>query len=77
MKEILRLQSVKKYFPLKGRNFLKAVDDVSFSVEESQVFGLVGESGCGKSTVARLSLKLMEPTEGKIFFDNIDVVNAR
>lgn len=77
MREMLRLQSVKKYFPLKGRNFLKAVDDISFSVKESQVFGLVGESGCGKSTVARLSLKLMEPTEGRIFFDDIDVVNAR
>ncbi len=77
MKDILRLQSVKKYFPFKGKNFLRAVDDISFSVKESQVFGLVGESGCGKSTVAKLILKLIEPTEGEIFFDNIDVTKAR
>ena len=77
MKELLRLQSVKKYFPVKEKNFLRAVDDISFSVKKSQVFGLVGESGCGKSTVARLILKLMTPTEGRIFFDDIDVVSAK
>jgi len=77
MKELLKLQGVKKYFKVKGRNFLKAVDGVSFSVREAEVFGLVGESGCGKSTLARLILRLMEPTEGSIFFDNIDVLNAR
>jgi len=75
--EILRLQSVKKYFPYRGRNFLKAVDDISFSVKKSEVFGLVGESGCGKSTVAKLILKLITPTDGRIFFEDIDVVNAR
>jgi oligopeptide/dipeptide ABC transporter ATP-binding protein len=77
MKELLKLQSVKKYFPLKSSKVLKAVDDVSFSVNESQVFGLVGESGCGKSTVAKLILNLIEPTEGRIFFDNIDIVKSR
>lgn len=77
MKELLKLQSVKKYFKVKGGNFLKAVDDVSFSVGEAEVFGLVGESGCGKSTLARLILRLIEPTDGKIFFDNIDVENVR
>jgi oligopeptide/dipeptide ABC transporter ATP-binding protein len=75
--ELLRLQNVKKYFPIKGRNVLKAVDDVSFSVGEAEVFGLVGESGCGKSTLAKLILKLIEPTEGRIFFDGQDVMRAR
>ncbi|MEK6527372.1 MAG: ATP-binding cassette domain-containing protein, partial [Nitrospirota bacterium] len=77
MKELLKLESVKKYFPLKRGMFLKAVDDISFSVKESQVFGLVGESGCGKSTVAKLILNLIEPTGGRILFDNIDVVKSR
>jgi len=76
MKEILRLESVKKYFLTKGGNILKAVDNVSFSVIEGQVFGVVGESGCGKSTLARLILRLILPTEGKIFFDGADVVEA-
>jgi oligopeptide transport system ATP-binding protein len=77
MKELLRVQGVKKYFPAKGRRFLKAVDDVSFSVSHREVFGLVGESGCGKSTLARLILRLMEPTEGEIFFDGMNVTTAR
>ncbi|MBI5196675.1 MAG: ATP-binding cassette domain-containing protein [Nitrospirae bacterium] len=75
--EILKLQNVKKHFPLKGGNILKAVDDVSFSVKEGQVFGLVGESGCGKSTLAKLILRLLMPDRGKIFFDDMDVVEAR
>jgi len=77
MRELLRLEGVKKYFPVKGNNYLKAVDGVSFSVSESEVFGLVGESGCGKSTLARLILKLIEPTEGEIIFDGLNVLKAR
>jgi oligopeptide/dipeptide ABC transporter ATP-binding protein len=77
MKELLTVRNVKKYFPVKGKNFLKAVDDVSFTVGQAEVFGLVGESGCGKSTLARLILKLMEPTEGEIYFDGMNVVKAR
>jgi len=77
MKELLRVESVRKYFPAKGGNLLRAVDDVSFSVKEGLVFGLVGESGCGKSTLARLILRLILPTGGKIFFDGLDVVEAR
>jgi len=76
MREILRVESVRKYFPAKGGRLLRAVDDVSFSVKEGQVFGLVGESGCGKSTLARLILRLILPTGGKIFFDDLDVVEA-
>jgi oligopeptide/dipeptide ABC transporter ATP-binding protein len=77
MKDILRLESLKKHFSLKGGNILRAVDDVSFSVKEGQVFGLVGESGCGKSTLAKLILRLLLPDGGKIFFDDMDVVEAR
>jgi len=76
MKELLKVSNVKKYFPVKGRKFLKAVDDVSFTVGHGEVFGLVGESGCGKSTLAKLILKLIEPTEGKIYFDGVNVVKA-
>lgn len=76
MRPLLELQSVKKYFKVK-KGILKAVDGVSLSVNDSQVFGLVGESGCGKSTLARLILRLLEPTEGRIFFNNIDLINAK
>ncbi|MBI5049678.1 MAG: ATP-binding cassette domain-containing protein [Nitrospirae bacterium] len=76
-KNILRIESLKKYFHIRGGNFLRAVDDVSFSVKEGQIFGLVGESGCGKSTLAKLILRLIMPTEGRVFFDGLDVVNAR
>lgn len=77
MKELLRVVDLKKYFPSKSGRLVKAVDGVSFSVNESEVFALVGESGCGKSTVARLILRLMMPTEGRIYFDNIDVLKAK
>ncbi len=50
------------------RDFVKAVDDVSFSIQRGEVFGLAGESGCGKTTVGMLFVRLLEPTTGKIFF---------
>lgn len=76
--EILKVESLKKYFDVKARfgmthRTLKAVDDISFSIKENSVFSLVGESGCGKSTVARLILKLIPPTSGKIFFKEKDL----
>lgn len=76
---ILKVDSIKKYFPLKGGGFrkphkwLKAVDNVSFEVKKDGVFAIVGESGCGKSTIARLVLKLLPLTEGKIYFKGEDV----
>jgi len=69
----LTVDSVKKYFPVKGSflttgKLLKAVDGISFEVCKDHVFAIVGESGCGKSTVARMILKLLRPTEGSILF---------
>jgi peptide/nickel transport system ATP-binding protein len=57
----------------KPRSYLKAVDDVSFEIERGQTFALVGESGCGKSTVARLAVKLYRPTRGTVEFDGTDI----
>jgi len=75
--ELLRLENVKKYFPVKDRQFLRAVDDVSFAVHEAEVFGLVGESGCGKSTLGKLILKLIDTTAGRIIFEGVDITKAR
>lgn len=80
--DLLEVSNLKKYFPiLKGvfsrsRDWLKAVDDISFSIGINETFGMVGESGCGKSTTAKVILRLIEPTEGKIFFENKDITNT-
>ncbi|MDI6800840.1 MAG: ATP-binding cassette domain-containing protein [Thermodesulfovibrionales bacterium] len=71
--ELLIVDSIKKYFPLRTglgqpKQWLKAVDGVSFAVKRNKVFAIVGESGCGKSTVARMILKLLTPTDGNIYF---------
>jgi oligopeptide/dipeptide ABC transporter ATP-binding protein len=77
---VLRVQNLKKYFPIRRGFFqkiagwVKAVDDVSFEIEEGKTLGLVGESGCGKTTVARLILKLLEPDQGKIIFRGTNIV---
>ena len=62
---ILEVRHLKKYFPTK-RGLLHAVDDVNFSIKKGTTMGLVGESGCGKSTVGRLILRLTEATDGLI-----------
>ena len=79
--ELLSVKALKKYFPVKKspeqlgseQLWLKAVDGIDFSIEKDKVFALVGESGCGKSTVARLVLKLMKPTGGEILFEGRDI----
>ena len=72
MSELLQVKHLKQYFPVRTGLFrtrpLKAVDDVSFTVEKGETLGLVGESGCGKTTVGRSILRLYEPTAGQILF---------
>lgn len=76
---LLEVKNLKKYFPVKkaifgkGESFVKAVDDVSFSINRGETLGLVGESGCGKTTTGRTIIKLYEPTAGSIIFDGKDI----
>jgi len=73
MNELIRVEHLKKYFPAGGGRFVKAVDDISFSVPEGSTVGLVGESGCGKSTTGRLILNLITPTSGEVHFDGQNI----
>jgi peptide/nickel transport system ATP-binding protein len=72
---LLRVENLKKYFPIRGGLLnqtvatVQAVDDISFSVRKGETLGIVGESGCGKSTTARLLMRLIEPDAGSIVFD--------
>lgn len=78
---LLKVERLKKYFPIKGGVFgkrigeVKAVDDISFIVKKGETLGLVGESGCGKSTTGRMLMRLLEPTEGQIYFDGKDLTS--
>ncbi len=78
-KELLRVTNLKKYYPIKGGflgqtvNHVKAVDDISFAVNEGETVSIVGESGCGKSTAGRTILRLEEPTAGTVYFDGVDL----
>ncbi len=75
---LLRVQNLKKHFPVgsgflsRNKAMLKAVDGINFEIETGKTYGLVGESGCGKSTTAKLILHLEEPTEGTFFFEGQD-----
>ncbi|UOE76836.1 ABC transporter ATP-binding protein [Parageobacillus thermoglucosidasius] len=76
---LLQVKGLKKYFPVTGGIFskkigeVKAVDDVTFTVYKGETLGIVGESGCGKSTTGRMLLRLIEPTEGSIVFEGKEV----
>jgi oligopeptide transport system ATP-binding protein len=78
---LLKVERLKKYFPIKGGVLgkrigeVKAVDDISFIVKKGETLGLVGESGCGKSTTGRMLMRLIEPTEGQIYFDGKDLTS--
>ncbi len=69
---LLEVKNLKKYFKTK-KGTLHAVDDVSFTVEQGKTLGVVGESGCGKSTTGRTILRLLEPTSGQVFFEGKDI----
>lgn len=70
---LLEIEHLKQYFPAGGKKIVHAVDDVSFFIKRGETFGLVGESGCGKTTTGRAILRLTEPTAGKIVY-NGDVI---
>ncbi|MGH3037599.1 MAG: ATP-binding cassette domain-containing protein, partial [Gaiellaceae bacterium] len=80
--DLVQIENLKVYFPIKSGIVLdrhvgdiRAVDDVSLAIARGETVGLVGESGCGKSTVGRTILRLYEPTEGRIVFDGQDITH--
>lgn len=80
---ILKVEHLKKYFPITAGVFtktignVKAVDDVSFEIKKGETFGLVGESGCGKSTTGRTILRLIEKTSGNVYFEGKDIYKMK
>ena len=78
---LIEVKGLKKYFPVRKKffnrktSYNKAVDNISFGIKRGETLGLVGESGCGKTTCGRTILKLYEPTGGKIIYDGIDITN--
>jgi len=80
MDALVRVENLRKHFPIshglfgKKKSFVRAVDDISFDIEKRETVGLVGESGCGKSTVGKATLRLIEPTGGKVFFDSENIL---
>ena len=76
MKEILfEIKNLKKYFKVASGDLLKAVDDVSFQIRKGETFGLVGESGCGKTTTGRSLVRLYKPTDGTILYKGKNIAN--
>ena len=81
--ELVKVENLVKYFPVRAGLFqrvvahVQAVDKVSFTVRQGETLGLVGESGCGKTTVGRSMLRLIEPTSGNIYFDGQDVLSLQ
>jgi len=74
---LVEVRKLKKFFKIDSRRILKAVDGVSFSIQKGETMGLVGESGCGKTTCGRTLLRLYEPTAGQVLFEGKDVAGAK
>lgn len=72
---VLEVRNLTKHFPLPGNQMVHAVDDVSFTIEKGKTLGLVGESGCGKSSCARTIIRIYEPTSGRILLDGEDITD--
>lgn len=86
-KVVLNVVHLKKYFPLhrgllaslssKGRDYIRAVDDISFKIHEKEIVGFVGESGCGKSTMSRTILRLIEPSSGEVHYQDTELSSLK
>ena len=80
---LLKVEHLKKYYSIKSsslrgkKSVVKAVDDISFDVKVGETFGIVGESGCGKSTMGKSVIRLIEPTEGKVILDGQDFTSLK
>lgn len=87
LSEIVKVEHLKKYFPVqksfleqlfaRKMSYVKAVDDITFSVKRGEIFTLAGESGCGKTTTGRLIIRLLEPTVGEIYFNGADITKLK
>ncbi len=77
LQPLVEVRNLRKYFNLKGKGRLHAVDDISFQVMPGETLGLVGESGCGKSTVGNLLMKLLPTTSGEVLFKGENVIGAK
>ena len=81
--DLVEVKNLKVYFPIRAGIFktvqgtVKAVDDITFEVRRGETLGLVGESGCGKSTTGRALIRLREPTEGTVMFDGVDLTSLK
>ncbi|WP_066504084.1 ABC transporter ATP-binding protein [Abyssisolibacter fermentans] len=81
MEALLEINNLKKYFPIKSglfgktSDYVKAVDDISFKIYKGETLGLVGESGCGKSTTGKMIVNLLDPTSGEILFEGRNISN--
>lgn len=87
LSEIVKVEKLKKYFPVQKSfleqlftrelSYVKAVDEVTFSIRSGEIFTLAGESGCGKTTAGRVIVRLLEPTSGKIHFNGADITQLK